>query len=260
MIWKNQQEVRQSQFMNEANFYSHAPITEALFDIQVELPKKITISDLEQLSTDISDDYPIKHTRKRFEGKFELKDGQGATESIDLGIDGFLNWSADKKQVVQFRLDGFTFSRLKPYASWDEHFPEFIKNWTLYEKKVSPMLVKRIAVRFINTIEIPSGKPALDDYLVNSSQPPIKGSVLDNFFNRIEFSLREFDTKAVITQTLVQQRDLSSIPIIFDLEVIRKISSLPTTKMLEDLFKALREIKNDIFEASLTQKTKDLFK
>jgi len=247
--------------MKEPNSYPHAPITEALFDIQVELPKEVTISDLEQLSSDILSRYPTKSTRKRFEGKIELKGDQGATtESIDLGIDAFLNWSSYKKQVVQFRLDGFAFSRLKPYDGWDKHFPEVIKNWNLYAEKLSPVWIKRIAVRFINTIEIPSEKLALDSYFVNFPKTPLEKSTLNNYFYRIELSLDDFNAKAVITQTLAQSNNPLITPVIFDLEVYREISSRPETKMLSDAFKTLRDIKNDIFQKSLTQKTKDLFK
>lgn len=246
--------------MNEADPYPHPPIIEALFDIQVELPKKVTVTDLERLSFDISDQYPIKHTRKRFEGKFELIGNRSATESIDFGIDGFINWSSDKKQVVQFRLDGFTFSRLKPYAGWNSHFPEVIRNWNLYAEKLSPMRVKRVTVRFINTIEIPSGKLALNDYFVNFPQTPLKNSILNNFFNRVELSVTDYDAEAVITQTLAQSNNPTTIPVIFDLEVFKAISYQPDTKTLSEVFEALRDIKNDIFKNCLTPKTKDLFK
>lgn len=246
--------------MNKVNSYPRAPITEALFDIQVELPKKVTVADLDRLSSEISSDYPGKQARQRFAGRFELKASQGPVESIDLGIDGFLNWSSDKKQVVQFRLDGYTFSRVKPYIGWDEHFQEVVKNWNLYAKKLSPIRVKRVAVRFINIIELPLKNPMLNEYFISFPRAPIKTSVLSNFFNRMEFFLSDFDARATVTQTLAKSNSPTATPIILDLEVFREISSQPDIKMLSETFKVLRDIKNDIFQECLTQKTKDLFK
>lgn len=247
--------------MNEEPFYSNAPITEALFDIQVDLPETVSIKDLDKLCLDIVSQYPTKKSRKRFEGTFKIEEKSGIKpEKNNTGIDGFLNWSSDQKEVVQFRLDGFAFSRLKPYEKWDKHFSKVIQNWTLYEQKLSPLLIKRVTLRFINTIEIPSEISYLSDYFVNSPQIPIEKARLSNFFNRIEFSLDDPDTRAIVTQTLVQYKKTTIIPVIFDSEIFKDVNIAPDAKRLSDIFNHLRKFKNEIFEKSLKQKAKDLFR
>lgn len=247
--------------MKKIDLITYSPVSEALFDIQVELPQEITFADLENLSNDIKAQYPNMKARQRFGGSFELKEGHVAkTESIDLGIDGFLNWSSDEKQVVQFRLDGFSFSRLRPYNRWEEYFPEVMKNWNLYAKKLKPIRIKRVAVRYINTIEIPFKGFELKNYFVNFPKSPLKTSTLESFFNRVEFSLPDSKIKAVITQNLVQSNNPVSSPVIIDIEVSSEVNLQLDEKAVIEVFKILRIYKNDIFEKSLRPKAKELFK
>ncbi len=241
--------------------YSKAPIVEAIFDVQVELPKRIGISELEAFCLNIADAYPVKKERRRFEGRFEVKNGKEATtESMDLGIDGFLNWSQDEKQVLQVRLDGCGFSRLKPYESWDQHFSEFIKNLKLYFDMLSPVRVNRVTTRFINVIEIPLGKIEWDKYFVNAVRAPIRDALVTNFFNRLEFNVSEFNAKAVVTYTIMQSNDPIFLPVVLDIEVFTDVSSAPDDKVISMIFQKLRKLKNDIFEENLTPQAKELFR
>ena len=60
------------------------------------------------------------------------------TEHIDHGVDGIQFWSGDEKEVLQFGIGGYTFSRLSPYQSWEMHFPKAMKYWERYLDVVKP--------------------------------------------------------------------------------------------------------------------------
>lgn len=246
--------------MNLSESFNRAPVIEAIFEIQVELPPEVTIENLDQLCGKIKSEYPKKRSRKRFEGKIELKrDGPPTSESIDLGVDGFLNWSADEKQVVQFRLDGYSFSRLKPYSKWEEHFPEVVRLWSLFSNTVSPLRIKRLAIRFINVIEVPR-ESVLQDYLANYPKPPSHGFVLNNFFDRIELNVPDKDIYAVVTQALPNSNDPINRSIILDIEVFKEINSQINETTITNVFQVLRDVKNDVFKKSLTDKAEELFR
>jgi len=55
-------------------------------------------------------------SRLDFHGIFSAGDRIGATAQQD--IVGSVFFSVDRKQIVQLRCDGFTFSRLAPYDNW----------------------------------------------------------------------------------------------------------------------------------------------
>ena len=98
--------------------YINAPITEALIDFQVELPIGTTVTDLEAVFDRIKEQYPTKKKRFFFEGQLTI--GEEPEASAKQTDKGFAFYSTDGLQIIQARLDGFTFSRLRPYGSWQE--------------------------------------------------------------------------------------------------------------------------------------------
>ncbi len=94
--------------------YPKAPITEALFDIRIAPILNIDPKIIAALHSKIADTYPEMKARHFLEAKLEINEGGNhTTEPVNRGIDGYIFWSQDKKQVCQFRKDGFSFSRLR---------------------------------------------------------------------------------------------------------------------------------------------------
>ena len=209
--------------------YSKPPITEALFDIQVELPKEVTIETIDGLSSSLLDRYPKKRPRRKFSTKIEFKaDTPPSTDSSDFGIDGFLFWTEDEKQVTQFRLDGFSFSRLKPYPSggWEEIYPQMVELWNFYKDSLKPFLVKRVAVRYINLIEVPKPLGEMDWGSYFNWAPPVFGELphqIEQFAYRTTIQFPAESIKAVITILTGPLQEPAKTTAIFDLDVFKEI-------------------------------------
>jgi len=124
-----------------------APITEALVDIRVKLAADTELAKLGSIHELIVDQYPKRKERRRREFSFEFKEGEPPRQTATDIADGYFYISSDDKQVVQARLDGFTFSRLKPYEKWESMRDEARRLWQLYVKFASPEFITRIAVR-----------------------------------------------------------------------------------------------------------------
>src|SRR6201999_1019372 len=74
--------------------------------------------------------------------------------------------SDDKKRVVQTQLAGQSVSRLQPYANWADLKAESQRAWGIYRDVMKPNAVTRLALRYINRIDIPQKGPVkIDDYL-----------------------------------------------------------------------------------------------
>lgn len=247
-----------------AKRYMNAPLTEALFDIQVELPKEVTVAMIENLSGALLEKYPTKKPRRKFSAKFEFNsDTLPTTESSDLGIDGFFFWSKDEKQVAQFRLDGFSFSRLKPYTSWEETFPEMCYLWECYRDHLNPLNIKRIAVRYINLIEIPKAQEGIDWTTYFTMASFNSGDIayqIDAFMHRTSFQLPNKSIKGMITFLTGPIQDPSKVSVIFDLDVFMEVQIHPSQFAVENLFGSLRDVKDQLFESCLTETMKDQFK
>jgi uncharacterized protein (TIGR04255 family) len=60
--------------------------------------------------------------------------------------------SHDKRQIAQFKPDGFVFSRLAPYDGWEIFAAEARRLWAIFVEVAAPSEVQRLGVRFINRI------------------------------------------------------------------------------------------------------------
>ena len=98
--------------------YENAPISEALIDIRVELPSEATLETLEAIHGEVRDLYPGKTKCFHVQGQFSAGEEVGAVATQTLI--GFALKARNGKQNWQVRLDGFTFSRLRPYGNWGE--------------------------------------------------------------------------------------------------------------------------------------------
>jgi len=242
--------------------YSKPPITEALFDIQVELPKDVSIETIDGLASPLLDQYPKKRPRRMFSPKNELKDDNPpSADSSDFGVDGFLFWSEDERQVVQFRLDGYSFSRLRPYPreGWDETYPQMVELWDFYKNSLKPLSIKRVAVRYINRIEIPRPVGEVDWGTYFNWGPPVFGErhyQIEQFAHRTTIQFPEESIKAVITQLTGPVAGPSESAVIFDLDVFKEVYFPLNQFRMDPLFGKLREIKDNLFEAGLTETLK----
>ena len=242
--------------------FKNPPIREALIDIRAELGSEITISDLEKLHEEIKITYPKKRTRHRWEGVIEFKNQEvPRTESKALGPDGFFFWSADDKQAVQYRIDGFTFNRLRPYEDWNAMRSEAKPLWELYSTMIRPLQITRLALRYINSIDIPGKSFLLEDYFTAPPEAP-KGvsQIIEQFLSRIAIGLPDLDAKAIVTLTSQPATGPNVSSILLDIDVSRQVRLPADSPDIWSILSQLRDLKNDIFDKSLTEKTKELFR
>lgn len=244
-----------------AEVFPKAPITEALIDIRTQLPQGALLSDVEALHRLIKTEYPEKQKRTLWEGSFELKDEKEPLATTKSQVIGYLFKSADGTQIVQFRLDGFSFSRLRPYTRWEEVFGEAKRLWEIFRTHAKPILVNRLATRYINSIEIPTKKFDYDDYFTAAPRIP-EGlpQLLRHFFARLVIAFPEEGATAIVLQTPSEKPDPVNSTVILDIDVFTEVNLEPTDAKMDEIFAILRKVKNEIFCKSITERTKELFR
>ncbi len=238
--------------------YPRAPIKEALIDLQVTLPAGITVETLEGIHKVIQADYPMARKRVFVEGEFSAGEQVGAsTKQRHLG---FAFYSADKLHVFQARLDGFTFSRLAPYDSWENLRDQARQQWKLYKRYTSPVHIRRVALRYINQINIPSQQVDFDDYFLTipkiGQQLP---QTLSHFLMQLQLPQADLDALAIVTQTLAPSLDANTVSVILDIDIFAQGQEMPDERAWS-LVEDLRVRKNDLFEGSITDRTRELFR
>lgn len=240
--------------------YNIAPIREAIFDIRIDnLGKSNNISDLEELHSLISDVYPDKKKQISFVGKIEIKNNVQINNETNQEIKGFVFLNSKSNCQVQYRLDGFTFNMLSPYSEWKEFSEEAFRLWSIYEKELQPNNIVRIALRYINRIEIPLPMEKFQDYILNI--PPIPKNLpksFRNFFMQIDVPCDIDGTNVVLTET-IEQATKDKLPFILDIDAYKVGKINKDIKTLQFEFDKLRDLKNSTFESSITKKTRNLF-
>lgn len=250
---------------NELQFphLERAPITEAIIDIKVELPADFQLSAFDAIIEANKSDYPIKKERLFVSGEFVLIPSESGTEPspVKRELLGYWLYSADGKEIVQIRKDGFTFNRLSLYTSWDEIFVKAIKLWAMYVHAAGSGTVTRIAVRYINKLQLPVEGLVWQDYLKASPpRPPGLPNEIGRFFTNVWTIDSENDIIISITQTIDPDGNNSkSLAFILDIEVFKEFTRDLTDETIFPQFELMRIWKNKAFFGSLTQKAIDIY-
>lgn len=232
----------------------NAPITEALIDLRVIAPKDFSAHAFDSLKPRLAASYPVALERRGIEARFEFAPSKvTASRPTDLGLQGLFFKSADDLTIAQFRTDGFTLNRLKPYTSWKQIFPEAMRLWKMYVDVVRPTSVSRLALRYINHLKL---SPPVGEFKQFLTAPPEVPDGLpqgvSSFLNRVVIHEGTTGTAATITQAFEQGLEVGSATIIFDIDAFKGDDFRPDSPDIEEVFGQLHDFKNSIFFSSLT--------
>ena len=239
-----------------------APIVEGLVDLRAILPEGLDVRKLQDFDPDISSRYPRVDTQYGHEGQLRFSpEGMEAIGSV-AAIRGYRRKSPDGLNIVQFRRDGFTFSRLAPYENWSRMYSEAMRLWASYVKFTNPHGVTRLATRFINRFNL-GEVSEISDYLRTSpvipeSLPQGVASFMVRYVSVIE-NERLFSNVTIATD---QKAASGQYPIIFDIDCFFPDLefSVAETSAIDALFERLHDMKNQIFFETLTPKALEWFK
>lgn len=248
--------------MSEYTVFPNAPITEALLDIRVQLPSGIDLDKLKTFHDPIKERFPLKEERISFEASFKVSPKEDPIVLPSMRKpDGYLFRSNIDNKVVQARLDGFTFNKLKPYKDWMSFQAEAQELWNIYLKIATPIKIVRIALRYINRIEIPLPMSEFKEYILTVPEiAPNIPQALSHFFMQLVIPNPEIGATAVINQTVEPITPNQRAPLIFDIDVFKDVVYVDNKEKIWDDFKDIRIFKNEIFFNSVTDKAKELFK
>lgn len=239
--------------------YNKAPIREAVFDVRIDRLNINDISELQEFKSVVINDFPIEKKKHNVTGMFQFSPEQLLESKAHSDLTGYIFLSHDSTRQIQVRIDGFTLNILKPYENWNEHFEIFKKYWTHYNLMFKPDNITRIATRYINRIEIPLPFNSFQEYVVN--MPPIPNCLpqsFANFFMQIQVPSGSENRHVVITET-IEPVEKNTLPFILDIDVFQEHNLKNNLDDLVKEFNELRNIKNEVFENCITDKTRSLF-
>lgn len=237
-----------------------APVKEAIIDLRATVPESFDARSFIDLKIDLAERYPSANEMLRMEGGVQVEEGRVSSFTRHHGLRGYLFRSSDGLQVVQFRIDGFTFSRLEPYTSWDEVFPEAFTLWQLFARKARVELATRLAVRYINRLRLPAATRDFSRYLVAPPAVPSELRVpVSAFLSRVLLHDAQHGLSANVTQAFEGGVDPAVTGVLLDIDAFAAEQRQVEDEAIRDRFERLREFKNRIFFSSITEEAARLF-
>ena len=235
----------------------NAPITEAIIDFRVKARPDLRAEDFGAVKDRLAARLPKVEERRGLQARIELLKAKGEQPGPplvqDLGLQGYFFRSQDEKIIAQFRIDGFTLNRLRPYTSWEDIFPQAMELWRLYLRVAKPIAVIRPAVRYINHIPLPSGTEKFENYLrAAPAIPPELPQYVSSFLTRVTIHNPEDHVAAHVTQALQPTTDMQRLTVILDIDAYKEAELSVEDPAIERIFMQLRAFKNMIFFNSLT--------
>lgn len=236
--------------------FSKSPLTEALIDIRVNPRDELVVETLGDIQRGHEKEYPTRKNKIHF--AHELSFDPPGHSSANQSLIGYNFVSADNHQIVQVKLDGFTFNRLAPYLTWEIFKEEARKWWQIYADIAQPKSVTRLAVRYINRLDLPLPLSDLKDYL--KTVPEISPELPQGLSSYVMQLHIPYDDKAtlVLNEALTPPPNPYVISVVLDIDLFREIDTPLSEQEIWDYFEVLRNKKNEIFLACITEKTKEL--
>jgi uncharacterized protein (TIGR04255 family) len=242
-----------------------APIAEALIAIDVENLSDDQFSQLGVVGQTLQVDYPDIEPLNQFQIGLDLSFAAGNVShqgSQVGGPFGFKLASRDKRQLVVFRRNGFSFSRLPPYERWASFSSEARRLWEVFRNVARSVKITGFGLRYINRISIPF-KSRIEDYLRLYPQIPDdrNGSprILLSSYLRADCPIMEPLGHLIIQQATLPQEQpgAATLSLDFDLRFPQPGSD---DEEVWDTLEAARRIKNELFVDSLTPSFLETFR
>ena len=245
--------------MQQRSHYSRAPITEAVIDLRVELLPEATLAEFSNMYDCIEANYPKCENLLVFEGQMMVGASVGAT-AIQTQI-GYTYSSADGKQIVQARRDGFAFSRLAPYENWETFQAEAKRLWATYQSVIHPKLVNRLAVRYVNRLDLPLPLHDLKEYLQTVPEvAPGPFQALSGYFMQLQIPQPDIAASLVLNQAIIPPPTPDVVAILLDLDLFQDISSPRDETFIWYALEQLHTRLDEVFESCITDNTRELIR
>ena len=239
--------------------YKRAPITEAVVEFRSAVPVegKKRKKALEKLKKLYSQHKPLIQK----EVKFEIAPQRAPkTQETDSVVDRLL--SDDISQQLHITDISFLVSQLAPYKGWKQFEQRITRDWESWGSVVGFRPVERVGMRYINRIDLPLTENLVhyEHYLtVYPALPPLLDPSVFHSIN-VKVVLEDIQSLLSLQSALVQSPIPEHLAIVVDLDISRKFKIPPSNEELYSYISQARAKKNEVFEACITDKARELFK
>ena len=232
---------------DESMHYDNAPIVEASFSVAVSAlsPERLPLLGVVG-----------KHLDSQYAKVRQLDELVNSRTEIPRDVIGIAFSTEDDRRTVQARSDGFTFSQQAPYDRWETFIEGARSSWEIYKNIVGPLTLRELSVKYVNIIEIPLGIPLRELFNTYPALPD-SSTLLTSLSMYYQYDLAELPNTRLSVLMVSLGRGSGKGRVLLDNTVTARVSS---EAAMWDALPPIRKIKNDMFEAQLSEKVKAEYK
>lgn len=237
------------------------PLREALIDIRLRdrLPEDWG----KRLESVQFRDFKVTHPLKEGGFRFEIPrdDAPASAKVLSAETLGYRYDRTNGTQTLLVRRNGMSLSILKNYTTWEALKEAANDLWTEYLRLSGSVQVDRLAVRYINAIEMTVSDDT-DEYLTAGPRIPEKlPQILNSFFQRVEIPFLKEKATAIITQASGDRppEGSSNREAILDIDVFCSGTFDGASPGIWITLDNLRDIANRSFFSSITKQVLDSY-
>jgi uncharacterized protein (TIGR04255 family) len=242
----------------------HAPIVEAVIEIRARATKSLEETSLRTAIEPKLSGYVFLDSLREFHSEVKLEGGKPPIQKVsDAGWKGVRFRSSDEKHIAQFNRDGFVFSRLEPYLTWEELESEGKRLWNIYKDLAQPVEIQRLGLRFINRIKLPPGELLFEDYIQPAPSSP-HGLELPfhGFMHKDTLGVPGHPYAINVIRTIQQLNGGvdGGVALILDIDVFTTQGFDLDNTVFQRRLLEMRWLKNKVFFGSITAKALEMFR
>jgi uncharacterized protein (TIGR04255 family) len=241
-----------------------APIVEAVIEIRARATKTLEETSLRTTIEPKLAGYGFLDSLREYQGEVKFEDGKLSSQRVeDIGWKGVRFRSSDEKHIAQFNRDGFVFSRLEPYLTWENLESEGKRLWNIYQDLAQPIEIQRLGLRFINRIKLPPGELLFEDYIQPApSSPQGLDLPFHGFMHKDTLAVPGHPYAINVIRTIQQLNSGvdGGVALILDIDVFTTQSFDLGDAVLERRLLEMRWLKNKVFFGSITEKALEMFR
>jgi len=241
-----------------------APIVEAVIEIRARTNQTLEETSLRSSLEPKLAGYVFLDSVREYHGELKFEGGNLPSQKVqDAGWKGVRFRSSDEKHIAQFNRDGFAFSRLEPYLTWEQLESESQRLWSIYKDLGQPIDIQRLGLRFINRIKLPPGELLFEDYIQPAPSSPRN---LDlpflGFMHRDTLAVPGYSYAISVIRTIQQLNGGTGggVALILDIDVFTTQGFDLDNAVLERYLLEMRWLKNKTFFGSITEKALKMFR
>jgi len=237
--------------------YPRPPITEAVLEVRVE--GKLSARDMERCVERFRRQYKNVENITEFEINFE--DGKPISRPKSTG---FKLTSENAVDLLLLNPSSVASIRLAPYSRWEDLLESAKSNFDTFTKLLGRQVVSRIGARFVNRIDVPSklmvGRSWNDFFRLGANVPGEVARAYGSYYVNLGARSEEGVMIVINTGVIGDNVLLDHTSVLLDIDVALE-GDIP--QRIDDMWaraEVLRKVKNRIFESSITDRCRELFR